>query len=113
MQHIMNNVEALWPRINATYKYDSQENKSVRCDPKDPAAAYEMSFRMTAAQAKELWGKMVEAYNLKKQAGWPDAPNNPMKEDEGCYIPLFPPPITATFLSLKKNPSQVAHADKP
>ncbi len=86
MQHIMNNVEALWPRINTTYKYDSQESKSVRCDPKDPAAAYEMSFRMTAAQAKELWGKMVEAYNSKKQAGWPDLPNNPLKEDEGCYI---------------------------
>lgn len=86
MQHIINNVEALWPRINTTYKFDSQESKSVRCDPKDPAAAYEMSFRMTAADAKELWGKMVEAYNLKKQAGWPEKPNNPFKEDEGCYI---------------------------
>jgi len=82
----MNNVEALWPRINTTYKYDSQENKSVRCDPKDPAAAYEMSFRMTAADAKALWGKMVEAYNERKQPGWPDEPNNPLKADEGCYI---------------------------
>ena len=86
MQYIVNNVEALWPRINTTYKYDSQENKSVRCDPKDPAAAYEMSFRMTAADAKALWGKMVEAYNERKQTGWPDEPNNPLKADEGCYI---------------------------
>ena len=86
MQYIVNNVEALWPRINTTYKYDSQENKSVRCDPKDPAAAYEMSFRMTAADAKALWAKMVEAYNERKQPGWPDEPNNPLKADEGCYI---------------------------
>lgn len=88
MQHNINNVEALWPRINGTYKYDSVEQRSVKCDPKDPAAAYEMSFRMTAAQAKDLWGKMVEAYNSKKQTGWPDAPVNPLKKEEesGCFI---------------------------
>jgi hypothetical protein len=74
----INNVEALWPRINATYKYDSVEGRSVRCDPKDPAAAYEMSFRMIESEAKTLWAKMVEAYNERKQAGWPDMPNNPL-----------------------------------
>lgn len=86
MQHNINNVEALWPRINATYKYDSVEGRSVKCDPKDPAAAYEMSFRMIESEAKTLWGKMVEAYNERKQAGWPDMPQNPFKEDEGTYI---------------------------
>ena len=29
---------------------------------------------------------MVEAYNERKQTGWPDEPNNPLKADEGCYI---------------------------
>ena len=86
MQHNINNVEALWPRINATYKFDSVEGRSVKCDPKDPAAAYEMQFRMSGNEAKELWGKMVEAYNAKKQAGWPDKPENPFKKDEGTYI---------------------------
>jgi hypothetical protein len=88
MQHNINNVEALWPRINGTYKYDSVEGRSVKCDPKDPAAAYEMSFRMTEDDAKVLWGKMVEAYNSKKQSNWPDLPNNPLKkeDDTGCYV---------------------------
>lgn len=87
MQHNINLVEALWPRINGTYKFDSIEGKSVKCDPKDPAAAYEMSFKMTPDQAKALWGKMLEAYSAKKQAGWPEQPVNPFKKDEdGCFI---------------------------
>ena len=87
MQHNINNVEALWPRINKTYKYDSVEKRSVPCDPTDLNAAYEMSFRMTAEQAKQLWGKMMEAYNAKKETGWPDQPVSPFKkEDNGCFI---------------------------
>ena len=88
MQHNINNVEALWPRINKTYKFDSAERKSVPCPPSDPAAAYEMSFRMTADQAKALWGKMLEAYNASKEPSWPEQPVNPLKreEDSGCYI---------------------------
>lgn len=87
MQHNINNVEALWPRINKTYKFDSAERKSVPCPATDPMAAYEMSFLMTPDQAKELWGKMVEAYNAKKEAGWPEGPINPFKKDEsGCFI---------------------------
>ena len=48
MTHIVNNVEALWPRINRTYKFDSMERKSVPCDAKDPAASYELSFKLDA-----------------------------------------------------------------
>jgi hypothetical protein len=87
MQHNINNVEALWPRINKTYKFDSAEKRSVPCPASDPMAAYEMSFRMTAQQAKELWAKMLEAYNAKKETGWPDQPTSPFKkEDNGCFI---------------------------
>jgi hypothetical protein len=41
---------------------------------------------MIESEAKTLWAKMVEAYNERKQAGWPDMPQNPFKEDEGTYI---------------------------
>ena len=88
MQHLIKNVEALYPRVNTTYKFDSQEMKSVKCDPSDPAAVYETSFRMTSDQAKELWKEMTKAYAERKQAGWPDKPNNPLRkeDDTGCYI---------------------------
>ena len=86
MQYKIENVEALWPRINRTYKFDSAERKSVPCDPKDPAAAYDMSFRMTKEQAQELWKEMCKAYKDKADPTWPDKPINPFKEDEGFYI---------------------------
>ena len=86
MQYKIENVEALWPRINRTYKFDSMERKSVPCDAKDPGAAFDMSFRMTKDQAKNLWSEMLKAYKEKADPSWPDKPVNPFKEDEGCYI---------------------------
>ena len=86
MQYKIENVEALWPRINRTYKFDSGERKSVPCDPKDPAAAFDMAFRMTKEQAKDLWNAMCKAYKEKADPSWPDKPTNPFKEDEGFYI---------------------------
>jgi hypothetical protein len=86
MQYKIENVEALWPRINRTYKFDSNERKSVPCDPKDPLAAYDMSFRMTKEQAQALWKEMCKAYKDKADPSWPDKPVNPFKEDEGFYI---------------------------
>lgn len=82
MQYTIENVIALWPRINKTYKFDSIENRSVPCEASDPMAAYEMSFEMTQAQAKALWGEMLKAYDAKKQTGWPDKPTSPFKKTE-------------------------------
>ena len=82
MQYKISNVTALWPRINKTYKFDSVEQRSVPCDASDPASAYEMSFEMTKATAKELWAAMIKAYNEKKQAGWPDKPVSPFKHTD-------------------------------
>jgi hypothetical protein len=45
--YLVNNVEALYPRINKTYRFDNAENRSVACDPLDDGAAYEMSFVMS------------------------------------------------------------------
>ena len=69
MHYKIENVEALWPRINRTYKFDSNERKSVPCDPKDPLAAYDMSFRMTKEQAQALWKEMCKAYKDKSIHG--------------------------------------------
>jgi len=86
MQHIIKNVEALWPRINRTYKFDQQERKSVPCDKLDPQAEYSISFEMTPVQAKELWGKMLEAYKAKADPTWPEKPVNPFKKNDVGYF---------------------------
>jgi hypothetical protein len=62
MQHIINGVTARYPRLNATYKFDSVEQRSVKCDPLDDGAAYEMQFVMDSDTAKTLHGLCLEAW---------------------------------------------------
>tara|TARA_R100000781_G_scaffold113697_1_gene82774 strand:+ start:1605 stop:2291 length:687 start_codon:yes stop_codon:yes gene_type:complete len=79
-------VEALWPRLNTTYKFDNKEKRSVPCDAFEDGAKYETGFRMTSAQAKKLFSEMKEAYAEKAQDDWPEKFDNPFtKEDEGTY----------------------------
>jgi hypothetical protein len=75
MQHIIPNVTAKYPRLNATYKFDSVEQRSVKCDPLDDGAAYEMQFVMDMDTAKTLHGLCLEAWknaaamDTKKRSG--------------------------------------------
>ena len=85
-QYVLSNVEALWPRINKTYKFDNAENRTVPCDAFDEGAKYETRFRMTKDQAKALFVEMVKAYESKKEKGWPDKFDMPFKkEEDGTY----------------------------
>jgi len=85
-QYIVSNVEALWPRINKTYKFDNAENRTIPCDVFDEGAKYETRFRMTKDQAKALFVEMVKAYEAKKEKGWPDKFDMPFKkEEDGSY----------------------------
>ena len=80
--YLVNNVEALYPRINKTYRFDNVENRSVPCDPLDDGAAYEMSFRMSKDQAKELFTEMAKAYQEKREDKWPAKLDMPFKKDD-------------------------------
>lgn len=77
--HILTNVEALYPRINTTYKYDTKANngkgQSVPCDPLDEGAKYELNFRLQKEQAANLYKDMSDAYNQRKAANWPEMPS--------------------------------------
>ena len=85
-QYVISNVEALWPRMNKTYKFDNAENRTVPCDAFDEGAKYETRFRMTKDQAKALFMEMVKAYEAKKEKGWPDKFDMPFKkEEDGTY----------------------------
>ena len=84
--YVIKNVEAQWPRINKTYKFDNAENRTVPCDPFEDGAKYEMKFRMTKDQAKELYLEMCKAYEARKEKGWPEKVEMPFsKDDDGMY----------------------------
>lgn len=85
--YLVNNVEALYPRINKTYRFDNAENRSIPCDASEDGASYEMSFRMTKDQAKALFLEMSKAYQEKKEAKWPAKLEMPFTKDEdGSYV---------------------------
>jgi len=87
MTHLINDVTAMYPRINQTYRFDTSENKSVPCDPKADGSSYELSFCMNKDQAKVLFKAMSEAYAEKREDKWPDKLDMPFTKDEdGMYI---------------------------
>ena len=72
-QYLISDVEALWPRINKTYKFDNAENRTIPCDALDDGA-------------KSLFVEMVKEYEAKKEKGWPDKFDMPFKKQEdGSY----------------------------
>ena len=82
LNYNINNVEALWPRIDKTYKYDTMEQRTIPCNPTDDGASYTIQFRMTTDQAKELWDNMAKAYIAKKESSWPAKFDRPFKKEE-------------------------------
>ena len=54
MNYMIKDVQALYPRINRTYRFDSAENRSVPCEPTDDGAAYSMQFVMDVDKQKSL-----------------------------------------------------------
>ena len=89
-------MKALYPKLNATYRFDQDKFKSVKCDPLEEGAAYELSFSLTDKQQKELNEACILAYkktavsdNSSKKK-WPKKPSNmPYKlddEKEGYWI---------------------------
>ena len=86
MNYNINDVEALWPKINRTYKFDSAEQRSIPCNATDAGAEYNMQFRMNKEQAKALYEAMGKAYAEKKEGSWPAKLPFPFKKDEdGTY----------------------------
>tara|TARA_R110000803_G_scaffold29698_4_gene67576 strand:+ start:889 stop:1566 length:678 start_codon:yes stop_codon:yes gene_type:complete len=84
MKYTIQNVEAMWPRINRTYKFDAKDKKSVPCDPFDDGASYTIQFRIDEAQAKDLYQRMKTAYAAKQaeNSDWPDKFVMPFKKDD-------------------------------
>ena len=83
--HLLKGVEALYPRIDKTYRWDNAKNKSVPCDATEKGAEFSLSFVMSTDQAKELWSAMKDAYEVKREDGntsWPETFERPFKKDD-------------------------------
>ena len=84
--YIIENVEALWPKIDQTYVFDQKVKRSMPCGPRDTNAEFSVNFRMNNATAKALFIQMSAAWNANKEASWPAKLENPfVKDDNGTY----------------------------
>jgi len=85
-QYIIENVEALWPKIDKTYVFDQKVKRSVPCSPRDTGAEFSVAFRMDGATAKALFLQMKAAYDANKEPKWEQKLANPfVKADDGTY----------------------------
>jgi len=89
---LITGVEAHYPRLNQTYRFDRSvppKGKTVPCGPTEENAKYETKFRMDDAQAKELYAAMLVAYKEAADSNWPEMPKPAEvfeKDAEGKYI---------------------------
>jgi hypothetical protein len=84
--YIIENVEALWPKIDKTYVFDQKVKRSVPCNPRDTGAEFSIAFRMDNDTAKALYTHMKAAYVANKEASWPEKLVNPfVKDDNGTF----------------------------
>ena len=109
MQHTIMGVEARYPRLNRPYRFDNNEMKSVPCDAFEEGAAYDLSFMMDDAQAKELHGLAMQAWrnavagDTKRK--WPENPSLlPYKRDDQTGLIMGKAKLKAAYGSEKTRP---------
>lgn len=89
--YMINNVEALYPKLDQPYRFQQGGGKNgqggtVPCEATAKGAEYTTKFKMTGAQAKELFKAMVAAYEEQKQDSWPPLEIPFEKDEEGAFI---------------------------
>ena len=84
--YIIKNVEALWPKINTTYRFDNVAGRSMACDAKADGAEYSIQFRMDNPTAKALFLAMSESYQANRKDKWAEKLERLfVKDDEGMF----------------------------
>ena len=88
---MINNVEALYPRLDQPYHFQQGGGKNgqggtSRCESTAQGAEYTTNFKMTGAQAKELFKSMSAAYTESKQDSWPDLDMPFKKSEDGFFV---------------------------
>ncbi len=84
--YIIENVEALWPKLDQTYAFDKKANRSMPCGPRDVNAEFSIAFRMDTATAKGLFQAMSAAYMANREDKWAEKLANPFVKDDNGTI---------------------------
>ena len=59
---MIRNVEFKFPRLGATYKYNTSEKRSEECNPRAQGAAYSIGWEMNKADARKLHDELKAHY---------------------------------------------------
>jgi hypothetical protein len=84
--YIIENVEALWPKLDQTYAFDKKANRSMPCGPRDTNAEFSIAFRMDNTTAKNLFQDMTAAYMANREDKWAEKLANPFVKDDNGSI---------------------------
>lgn len=84
--YMINGVEALYPRLNRTYRFDKAENRSVPCETHEENARYELSFKMSSEQAKAVMLDMARQYSVEKEDSWPEKFPLPFAKEDNLFV---------------------------
>ena len=55
---MIRNVEFLYPRLNATYKFNTAEKRSEECNPRAQGASYSIGWKMDKDAAQALHSEL-------------------------------------------------------
>lgn len=66
---MVRDVEFKWPRLNATYRYNSAEKRSEEAAPTASGAAYSISWEMTKDEARKLHAELKAHYETCQTKG--------------------------------------------
>ena len=80
--YIIEAVEALWPRLDRTYVFNSKIKRSEPADPREGGASYSIQFRMDAPTAQALFKAMRKVYRDNRGDEWDEKLSNPFVQDD-------------------------------
>lgn len=60
-------VHLLWPRLDQTYRYNSQEKKTEACDPQVQGAGWSIAWLMENEEAKRFFEGLKAHYNAQRE----------------------------------------------
>lgn len=59
---IVNDVEMIYPRLDATYRFNNAEKRSEKCSPNAQGAEWSVTFKMSQDEAKKLYSELQAHY---------------------------------------------------
>lgn len=73
---VLNGVEVIYPRLDQPYNWSNEKNSSAPCEWNAENAAFTVSLVVPYEKALPLRKAMLEAYEAKKEGGWPKFKDN-------------------------------------